>query len=719
MNEATLPVSDRFDLDAILSHINTTSTDWTRHHRHRGVRLIHEWLAEHPGATWQQKWMAADGDSDLARHHAAFAQSHADATGRPLQAVHELDGRAFRYGMATLIGLGVLRPGPLLALSRHWILILKDVISQHRTEIERIITMTAVKTRVTQGTALTGKQALGALLAITGKDLADITVEDWITVERVRKDALRPFRQWQKSVKEAQDQGAQPPQRPEGLYTDNSLLSIRWAYAASVRASAVAPHPNPPPGHAPISATLDMATANPRTVEALLDPYADDINGRLYDFFCIVYAECYLAHDFNTVRNLVGCLATYMAAARRALPGVDTLRFPRNLAPELLQELKKRKDTETAYPKERANLHVILQSVRRFYEYAADVVTDEEYAQYADLVGPFPIARNIVSSLGTAYSKRSRSALHANIRAKITTLEDLIPAANLVHEHALQRLEVATATPPGSTFTHDGIEYIRLATVSHPASRYEPVGIRKMPNKTGFMDAGDLAHRATRTRAVVTTFRHTGIRREELCELAVDDLVLADIDGSQVPALDVGPGKDGRTRLIALHQDALGALIDLIESYKMLYGEVPLASRRDGYEAQELEPRRFLFQHQFNGAFITPDESTFTNYLNAVIREYNYIAKLQGADRPTLKRIRPHDFRRMFTTDLLEKDVPIEAVRRLLGHTKLDTTQIYDHTTWERAQVKFLDSHRQAAVQRGTQVVCDRCHGAGYIKVNA
>lgn len=42
-----------------------------------------------------------------------------------------------------------------------------------------------------------------------------------------------------------------------------------------------------------------------------------------------------------------------------------------------------------------------------------------------------------------------------------------------------------------------------------------------------------------------------------------------------------------------------------------------------------------------------------------------------------VENVHPHRFRRSSATNLLERGMPIEQVSKLLGHTKLDTTQIY------------------------------------------
>ena len=51
----------------------------------------------------------------------------------------------------------------------------------------------------------------------------------------------------------------------------------------------------------------------------------------------------------------------------------------------------------------------------------------------------------------------------------------------------------------------------------------------------------------------------------------------------------------------------------------------------------------------------------------------------------------PHKFRRTFATGLINKGVPIEQVKTLLGHTSIDTTMIYAMVDQEN--VKF--NHRK------------------------
>ena len=43
------------------------------------------------------------------------------------------------------------------------------------------------------------------------------------------------------------------------------------------------------------------------------------------------------------------------------------------------------------------------------------------------------------------------------------------------------------------------------------------------------------------------------------------------------------------------------------------------------------------------------------------------------------KKITPHSLRHSIATHLLEQNVPLEAIKTFLGHTSLESTQIYTH----------------------------------------
>ena len=70
---------------------------------------------------------------------------------------------------------------------------------------------------------------------------------------------------------------------------------------------------------------------------------------------------------------------------------------------------------------------------------------------------------------------------------------------------------------------------------------------------------------------------------------------------------------------------------------------------------------------------------------------------LQGIGRPELK---PHDLRHALATRLLERGVNIRIVQELLGHSSLNTTQVYIAVSGSHLvnAIKTLDRDQQVVV---------------------
>ena len=59
----------------------------------------------------------------------------------------------------------------------------------------------------------------------------------------------------------------------------------------------------------------------------------------------------------------------------------------------------------------------------------------------------------------------------------------------------------------------------------------------------------------------------------------------------------------------------------------------------------------------------------------------------------TAEHLSPHILRHSFATAMLNNGAEIEAVKELLGHTSLGTTQIYTHTTFEELKKIYTQAH--------------------------
>lgn len=62
----------------------------------------------------------------------------------------------------------------------------------------------------------------------------------------------------------------------------------------------------------------------------------------------------------------------------------------------------------------------------------------------------------------------------------------------------------------------------------------------------------------------------------------------------------------------------------------------------------------------------------------------------------SLKKKSPHVLRHTFATAMLNHDAGIESLKKLLGHAKLSTTEIYTHTTFEQLKRVYTEAHPRA-----------------------
>lgn len=144
--------------------------------------------------------------------------------------------------------------------------------------------------------------------------------------------------------------------------------------------------------------------------------------------------------------------------------------------------------------------------------------------------------------------------------------------------------------------------------------------------------------------AILELLFATGMRISELCSLRIDDVNLAE-------GIIKIYGKGAKERLIHLsNQDVLSALNNYYEVF-----------------SSEIESTGWLFLNRLNQKL--SDQS-----VRIIINKYCRIAEIN-------QHITPHMFRHSFATLLLEENVDIRYIQRLLGHSSITTTQIYTHVS--------------------------------------
>ncbi len=149
---------------------------------------------------------------------------------------------------------------------------------------------------------------------------------------------------------------------------------------------------------------------------------------------------------------------------------------------------------------------------------------------------------------------------------------------------------------------------------------------------------------AVRNTAILELLFATGARVAEICILRSDNV---DLLGNSVKFY----GKGSKERIIPIENFAV---LSILRKYHSLF-------------EKEIPDSGYFFVNKL-GRRMT--EQSVRNMIN-------FYCKQCGVDM----HITPHMFRHSFATLLLEEDVDIRYIQRMLGHSSITTTQIYTHVT--------------------------------------
>ncbi len=144
---------------------------------------------------------------------------------------------------------------------------------------------------------------------------------------------------------------------------------------------------------------------------------------------------------------------------------------------------------------------------------------------------------------------------------------------------------------------------------------------------------------AVRDKAIMALFYSTGIRLNELLQLELADLDLA--DGS----IRVRHGKGGKERVLPLGSTSRAALCAYLERVRRNQEEQRLFLKANGQPMSASLVRQAIRACQRKAGIITPAS--------------------------------PHSLRRSCATHLVQQGADIRFVQELLGHARVSTTQVY------------------------------------------
>ena len=164
---------------------------------------------------------------------------------------------------------------------------------------------------------------------------------------------------------------------------------------------------------------------------------------------------------------------------------------------------------------------------------------------------------------------------------------------------------------------------------------------------------------SVRARTIIFTFYETGIRVSEL-------LGLDDKDVNFVSREMKVTGKGNKQRIVPFGDELYEVLLKYME-----LRDAGICKRS-------------------NALFLSDKGQRMTSSaVHNIVRE-------QLERVCSLKKKSPHVLRHTFATAMLNHDAGIESLKKLLGHAKLSTTEIYTHTTFEQLKRVYTEAHPRA-----------------------
>lgn len=173
------------------------------------------------------------------------------------------------------------------------------------------------------------------------------------------------------------------------------------------------------------------------------------------------------------------------------------------------------------------------------------------------------------------------------------------------------------------------------------------------------LKAWDKDFDSVRRRTIIMTFYDTGIRLSELLGLVDESVNFANQE------LKV-TGKGDKQRIIPFGDE----LCEALRYY--------------------LKLRNASVNNKCRPLFVDDKgNSVSASYVRRIVNES--LSKVCS-----LKKKSPHVLRHTFATAMLNHEGKIESLKKLLGHAKLSTTEIYTHTTFEQLKRVYKTAHPRA-----------------------
>ena len=423
------------------------------------------------------------------------------------------------------------------------------------------------------------------------------------------------------------------------------------------------------------------------TVEELIDRY--DITCRpVRDLLVDYLRERQTGLDHSSLRHLAYQLGRlFWKDLELHHPGLSDLR----LTPAVVAAWKKRVQVVTAKggaTRPRAGALNCLTVVRAFYLDIAHWAT-EDPARWGPWVVPCPIRLEEASHAKERQHRKSR--MDQRTREQMPVLPVLVAAVDHRRRETAQRLAAAQQTAPGQELTSAGQRLRRSVTTRHAGAR-----IWADDPQTG--QRRDLTleeHRGFWTWATVEVLRATGLRIEELKELSHHSFVQYTLPstGELIPLLHIAPSKTDTERLLVISPELADVLSAIVSRIRDASGAVPLVIDYDRHERAWNPPTPLLFQRRLRVENRPITEGAIRGMLKDALTESGIT---DASGQPLI--FRPHDLRRLFITDAVMNGMPPHITQLVVGHKDINTTMHYKAVYPE----EVINGHRAFIARRRT-----------------
>ena len=187
-------------------------------------------------------------------------------------------------------------------------------------------------------------------------------------------------------------------------------------------------------------------------------------------------------------------------------------------------------------------------------------------------------------------------------------------------------------------------------------SRKEIVKLMSLPDLSTYIGKRD--------KSILEIFYSTGIRISELISI---ELINIDINKKMIKVF----GKGKKERYVIVGKEALKSLDEYLKIRHLLF--------------QNNKDNKFLYPQLKKGKSLHINEKTVYNMVKKYLKKVSNNEKLS-----------PHSLRHSFATHLLDNGADLMAVKDLLGHKDLSSTQVYTHISIDKMKKIYKVAHPHA-----------------------